>query len=154
MTPNSQRNISSWAYDYASGKVEIKDNRAIAVACYHPGYTLVEKLQTVSTKYRKQQKSGGFPENFMRHNYDIFCLLQDKGIQGFISSPEYIVHKEKRFREADNQIIAQNEAFVLSDLKTRALYEGEYQKSTTLYYREKPSFESILSLIREYSDRL
>jgi len=90
----------------------------------------------------------------MRHNYDIFCLLQDKGIQGFISSPEYIVHKEKRFREADNQIIAQNEAFVLSDLKTRALYEGEYQKSTTLYYREKPSFESILSLIREYSDRL
>lgn len=154
VTPNSERNISSWAYDYASGKVEIKDNRATAVKCYHPGYTLVEKLQAVSTKYRKQQESGGFSENFMRHYYDIFCLLKDKNIQDFISSPEYIAHKEKRFRKADNQIIAQSEAFILSDLSTRALYEDEYQKSTTLYYREKPTFESILSLIQECSDRL
>lgn len=152
--PNVEKNISSWAYDYACEKVEIKDNRAKAVACYHPGYTLVEKLQTVSTKYRKQQEAGGFPENFMRHYYDIFCLLKDKSIQEFISSPDYIAHKEKRFRTGDNLTISQNEAFILSDLKTRALYEGEYQKSTTLYYREKPSFESILSLIREYSDRL
>ncbi len=132
VTPNSERNISSWAYDYASGKVEIKDNRAIAVACYHPGYTLVEKLQTVSTKYRKQQESGGFPENFMRHYYDIFCLLKDTSIQNFISSSEYNDHKEKRFREADNQIITENEAFILSDLKTRALYKNEYEKSKTL----------------------
>ena len=55
VTPNLQKTISSWAYDYASKMVEIKDNRATAVKCYHPGYTLVEKLQTVSTKYRKQQ---------------------------------------------------------------------------------------------------
>lgn len=154
MRPNVEKNISSWAYDYACEKVEIKDNRAKAVACYHPGYTLVEKLQTVSTKYRKQQEAGGFPENFMRHYYDIFCLLKDKSIQEFISSPDYIAHKEKRFRTGDNLTISQNEAFILSDLKTRALYEDEYQKSTTLYYREKPSFESILSLIQEYSDRL
>ena len=30
-----------------SHKVEIIDNRAKAVACYDPGYTLVEKLQTM-----------------------------------------------------------------------------------------------------------
>jgi hypothetical protein len=55
VTPNEPKDISSWAYDYAADKVEIIDNRAKAVACYDPGYTLVEKLQTISTKYRKQQ---------------------------------------------------------------------------------------------------
>jgi len=154
VTPNSERDISSWAYDYASEKVEIKDNRAVAVKCYHPGYTLVEKLQAVSTKYRKQQESGRFPENFMRHYYDIFCLLKDNSTQKFVSTPDYYAHKEKRFRAGDNPIIAQNEAFILSDSKTRALYKNEYEKSTTLYYREKPSFENILSRIQEYSERL
>lgn len=154
VTPSIEKDISSWAHNYALGKVEIKDNRAVAVPCYHPGYTLVEKLQTVSTKYRKQQESGGFPENFMRHYYDIYCLLKDKSIQEFISSPNYIAHKKKRFRTGDNLIIAENEAFLLGDLKTRALYKGEYEKSKTLYYREKPTFESILQLIQEFSDRL
>jgi len=43
ITPNFPRTISSWAYDYAVGKVPITDNRAVDVSCYHPGYTLVEK---------------------------------------------------------------------------------------------------------------
>ena len=47
VTPNEPKDISSWAYDYAADKVEIIDNRAKAVACYDPGYTLVEKLQTM-----------------------------------------------------------------------------------------------------------
>lgn len=154
VTPNFEKSISSWAYDYASKMVEVKDNRAIAVACYHPGYTLVEKLQTVSTKYRKQQESGGFPENFMRHYYDIFCLLKDENVRKFISSSEYNNHKQKRFRTGDNPIISKNEAFILSDQKTMSLYENEYKKSLTLYYREKPSFESILSLIQQHLHRL
>lgn len=95
VTPNSQKTVTSWAYDYASKMVKIKDNRTIAVECYHPGYTLVEKLQTVSTKYRKQQRSDSFPENFLRHYYDIFCLLNDDSIQRFISTPEYSEHKKK-----------------------------------------------------------
>jgi hypothetical protein len=48
-------------------KVEIIDNRAKAVACYDPGYTLVETLQTISTKYRRQQERGDMPVDFMRH---------------------------------------------------------------------------------------
>ena len=35
-----------------NGKITITDNRAKGVACYDPGYTFVEKLQTVSTKFR------------------------------------------------------------------------------------------------------
>ena len=49
VTPNMPRTISSWAYDSAANKIEVIDNRAVDVACYLPGYTFVEKLQTVLT---------------------------------------------------------------------------------------------------------
>jgi hypothetical protein len=61
VTPNAKKNISSWLYDYAASKIEVIDNRANGVACYDPGYTFAEKLQTVSTKLRKQQ---GQPDRF------------------------------------------------------------------------------------------
>ena len=44
VSPNSPRTISSWAYDFATDKVDAVDNRAVDVACYHAGYTFVEKL--------------------------------------------------------------------------------------------------------------
>lgn len=78
VTPNEAVTISSWAYDYAADRVQIADNRAKEVACYHPGYTLVEKLQAISTKYRNQQDTGVFPPNFMRHYYDVYCLLRTR----------------------------------------------------------------------------
>ena len=54
--PNNPCTISSWALDAAlKVKVSIIDNRAVDVACYSPAYTFVEKLQTVSTKFRIQQ---------------------------------------------------------------------------------------------------
>ena len=52
--PNTPKDIRSWAYDYAADKVDIVDSRAKGVACYDPRYTFVEKLQTISTKFRKQ----------------------------------------------------------------------------------------------------
>ena len=74
-TPNKAVDISSWALDKAATSgVKFTDNRALQVKCYHPAYTLVEKLQAVSTKFRQQQESGGFPVNFLRHYYDIYCL--------------------------------------------------------------------------------
>jgi len=83
VAPNQPRDISSWAYDYAASRVEILDKRAKAVACYHSGHTLVEKLQAISTKFRQQQETGAFPPNFMRHYYDVYSLLQDPTVQGF-----------------------------------------------------------------------
>lgn len=76
VAPNTPKDISSWLYDYAAGKVEIIDNRAKSVPCYDPGYTFVEKLQTVSTKFRNQQRDGTDPVEFMRHYHDIYELLQ------------------------------------------------------------------------------
>ncbi len=49
VTPNARLTISSWAYDRTARieNINIVDNRAADIVCYHPGYTFVEKLQTI-----------------------------------------------------------------------------------------------------------
>ncbi len=154
VAPNTPRDISSWAYDFAASRVEIIDNRALAVPCYHPGYTLVEKLQAISTKFRQQQASGAFPPNFMRHYYDIASLLQDPTVQAFVGTPEYLAHKERRFPAADNQLIAENEAFLLSDTDTRDRLQKAYAASAALYYRGQTPFEDLLATIKTWALKL
>jgi Nucleotidyl transferase AbiEii toxin, Type IV TA system len=154
VAPNAPKDISSWMYDYAAEKVDIIDNRATAVPCYDPGYTFVEKLQTVSTKFRNQQADGSDAVAFVRHYYDIYELLQQPEVQEFIGTEPYKQHKQARFRLADNQNIAENEAFILSDAKKRALYANAYDRSSALYYAGKPTFRQILDEIADWADRL
>ena len=154
VAPNTPRDISSWLYDRAASMVEIIDNRAKAVPCNDAGYTLVEKLQTVSTKFRKQQQSGESPVEFMRHYYDIYSLLRRSEVQKFIGTETYRAHQKRRFRQGDNQNIAQNEAFILSNAKTLATYANAYETSGALYYADKPSFEQILAEIKQRIEEL
>lgn len=156
ITPNHPVDISSWALDFAlSRNMPVKDNKAYGVPCYDPGYTLVEKLQTIATKYRRQQENGGFPENFMRHYYDVSRLLLDKSVLEFLGTKEYQAHKERRFPKTDLAIpLAENEAFLLSDPEIRTLYKREYEKRRGLYYRGQPTFEDILKIIQDNLSRL
>lgn len=154
VAPNEPRDISSWAYDFAASRVEILDNRALGVACYHPGHTLVEKLQAISTKFRQQQETGAFPPNFMRHYYDVYSLLKDPTVQVFVGTQNYLDHKAKRFPKADNPIIAENEAFVLSDPETRATLQKAYAASSALYFRGQPAFDDILAKIAKWAPKL
>jgi hypothetical protein len=154
VTPNAAKDVSSWAYDYAVDKVDITDNRAKAVACYDPGYTLVEKLQTISTKFRKQQETGELPSDFMRHYYDVYRLLKQPQVQTFIGTDAYKKHKRNHFPKADNQNIAANEAFLLSDAKTRAAYSKAYAIGSALYFSGRPTFEQVLDAIDASIDRL
>lgn len=154
VAPNQRRDISSWAYDYAAGRVEILDNRALAVPCYHPGYTLVEKLQAISTKFRLQQAGGAFPPNFMRHYYDVAALLGDPSVQAFVGTKEYLDHKARRFPKADNPVIAENPAFTLSDPATRTDLRRAFESSAALYFRGQPAFEDILAQIATWSPKL
>jgi len=154
-TPNMTRTISSWALDKASESgVAFTDNRAIDVPCYHPGYTLVEKLQTVSTKFRQQQQKGDLPPNFLRHYYDISQLLDHPEVTAFIGTPEYHARKVRRFRKDDNLDIAQNEAFLLSDPETRKQYSLAYRNMAPLYFGEQIPFDAILEKIRGRMDKL
>jgi hypothetical protein len=154
VAPNTPKDISSWLYDTTAEIPDIIDNRAKAVPCYDPGHTFVEKLQTVSTKFRKQQADGGDPIEFMRHYYDIHELLKQPEVQAFIGTDAYKAHKQARFRQGDNQNIAENEAFLLSDPKTRELYATAYERSSALYYGGKPSFDEIVAVIKKWADKL
>lgn len=110
-------------------------------------------LQTISTKFRKQQRTGTFPANFLRHYYDVYCLLGDTNIQKFIGTDAYQAHKIKRFR-SENPDITTNEAFLLNDPITSHTYEKAYESTQSLYYRERPVFSDIVHRIKEYARKL
>lgn len=152
--PYEKQNISSLMYDFAHEKAMIIDNRAFEVPCYHPGYTLVEKLQAVSTKYRDYVQSKNKPKNFLRHYYDIYCLLDYSKVQDFIGSDDYHEHKKKRFRKADNINISENEGFILSDMTARKELERLYHATSSLYYKGQPSFDNIIEKIYKHIDQL
>jgi len=155
-TPNQPVDISSWAFDFArEHDMQVIDNRAMNVLCYEPRYTFVEKLQTVATKYRRQQETGDIPKNFMRHYYDLYCLLDNQEVIDFIGTDKYRSHKIDRFPKQDYEIpIAQNEAFLLTDPDTRSLYEKSYQETRSLYYEEQPSFDQLLDRLQSYIEKL
>lgn len=64
--------------------VVVEDNRAVAVPCYAPTHTFVEKLQTISTKCRRLDETQAFPANFLRPYYDVYCLLGLEEVQAFM----------------------------------------------------------------------
>ena len=157
VTPNQNRPISSWALEIAMEAVpgEVIDNTATDIACYHPGYTLVEKLQTIVRKFRKEQESGIENPNYMRQYYDVSCLLQQEEVRAFIGTDAYTKHKAARIRGKDNEIpLADNPAFLLSDSDKRAKFSARYAKTANLYYRGQPSFDKLLTIIHEALPRL
>ena len=157
VTPNRPVTISSWVMNYVKSLdavFEYTDNTALEVLCYFPGYTLVEKIQTIVNKYRKESQ-GGQAVNFMRQYYDLYCLLKSPEVQKFIGTPEYIAHKTARFRGADREIqLPDHPALLLKDEKIRQTFEERYRASAALYYREQPSFDEIIGYIQEYIPKL
>ncbi|KAA2244447.1 nucleotidyl transferase AbiEii/AbiGii toxin family protein [Chitinophaga agrisoli] len=158
VTPNSPIDISSWMYDKATSvKLNIADSRAMRIACYHPGYTFVEKLQTVVTKYRNETQGDrkGPIVNFMRQYYDIFKLLQTDLIQAFIKTDEYQHHKDVWFSKADKEIpLFENPALLLPDEKLMKDFRKRYQGTAKLYYNGQPDFDEMVKYIRTFVDKL
>lgn len=156
VTPNNPLTISSWAYDKAIQQgVDIVDNRAVDISCYHIGYTFVEKLQTIATKFRLEQEDKIERQNLMRLYYDVYCLLQNNTVQAFIGSEEYQKHKAIRFPSKDFDIsIANNEAFLLKNLKTRERFIERYKKTAKLYYKGQPDFNEVLNEIGRWVVKL
>ncbi|MCC6759043.1 MAG: nucleotidyl transferase AbiEii/AbiGii toxin family protein [Candidatus Omnitrophica bacterium] len=156
VAPNKSVDISSWALDFAQQNgLKVKDNKAYQVRCYHPGYTFVEKLQTIATKFRQHEETGKMPANFIRHYYDVACLLGDKTVQDFIGTQEYIEHKKKRFPALDQKMpVPQQQAFLVKDPQTRERFKQEYQKTAALYYQGQPSFDEILGTLSENLNKL
>ena len=155
VTPNQTVSISSWAFDHANEtSVDVINNTAVDVNCYAPEYTFVEKLQTVSTKFRQQQALKTDPTPLLRHYYDIAQLLDLDAVNNFIGTDGYESYKEERFRTGDIRKISENEAFLFSDPETYKLYESAFSKSTNLYYSGQPTFDEIMKKIKSHIERL
>ena len=156
VTPNNKVTISSWAYEKAmESKVDIIDNLAIDVVCYHPGYTFVEKLQTIATKFRNEREDGKERPNLMRQYYDVHSLLQYQSVQEFIGTQEYLQHKAERFPKADFSIpISENQAFLLTEDGLKDKFAARYQKTAALYYNGQPPFDELLSTIEKWIRKL
>lgn len=153
--PNTAVTISSWAFDTAQkAGVNITDNRAVGILCYNPEYTFVEKLQTVSTKYRQFVASGRIPANFLRHYSDIYSLLDIDSVQKFIGTEKYEQRKKQRFRTGDELRIAKNTAFLFKDKEKYQVLEKEYLSTASLYYSGQISFEEIAVKIKRYINKL
>ncbi len=157
VTPNIPRTISSWAYDKASsnlGDVFI-DNRAKDILCYHPGYTFVEKLQTIIRKFRKEQETGIRNKNFLRHYSDVSDLLNNPIVNEFIGTEEYEGHKLKRINGKDSEVsISSNEAFLLNDKELLEELKKRFLETKNLYYKGQPNFEEIINNIKTNLPRL
>jgi len=156
VTPNNPLTISSWAYDKAVQQgVDIIHNRALDIACYHIGYTFVEKLQTIATKFRQEQEDKQERQNLMRQYYDVYSLLQDDAVKAFIGTEEYQKHKEARFPPKDYKIpISENEAFLLKNLDHRERFIERYKKTAKLYYKGQPDFNELLVEIGKWVEKL
>ena len=159
VTPNSPIDISSWIWEHLisiGAQLNYINNTATGVQCYHPGYTLVEKLQTIVRKYRNRNNPGASDDkNFMRQYYDVYCLLGNSDIQAFIGTPEYLAHKAARIKGADNQIpLKDHPALLLSDLEIRESFQKRYQSTSKLYYNGQPEFEHVLARIAVHLPRL
>lgn len=144
-SPNEEKHILSWMLNKSfTVGLDVYDNSATNIKCYVPEYTFVEKLQTISTKFRQQQQKGNMPVNFMRHYYDLFQLLKLERVQNFIGTKEYFNHKTKRFRSSDEFNLTKNEAFIISNPEIRKLYQEAFDKTKNLYYNGQPNFEEFL----------
>lgn len=157
VTPNHPLTITSWAFEKAIATIgiDIIDNRATEIPCYHPGYTFVEKLQTIATKFRQEQTTGVERPNLLRQYYDVYCLLSNEEVQNFIGTPEYHDHKMARFPKADLKVpISQNEAYHLSNPALRARFRNRYLKTASLYYEGQPDFTALLDTINSFLSRL
>ncbi len=159
VTPNNPLTISSWIWNHLVSlnlHNNYIDNTAVGVACYHPGYTLVEKLQTIIRKFRNNSNPNNTDDkNFMRQYYDVYCLLGKPEIINFIGSLEYLSHKAARIKGVDNRIpLNEHPALCLNDLEIRTSFKNRYLSTAKLYYNGQPDFEEILARIKTYLPRL
>jgi hypothetical protein len=153
--PNEEVTISSWAYDRALSMpgIDIIDNRAVNIKCYHPGYTFVEKLQAIATKYRKEKNNPNerVKANFMRQYYDVSCLLDQPRILEFIKTQEYADHKSNHFPKEDLETpLSENEAFLISDPNIRNDFRSRYKLTIPLYYKGQPDFDDLIINIQKH----
>jgi len=159
ITPNTPLDVSSWIWEHLVSmniQTQYINNTAKAVLCYHPGYTLIEKLQTIIRKYRNwNSPEDSNSNNFMRQYYDVYCLLGNEDIIAFTKTPDYEKHKLARIKGTDKTIpIAKHPALLIEDAEIRESFKIRYKSTSKLYYNGQPEFDDVLARIATHLPQL
>jgi len=159
ITPNTPLDVSSWIWEHLVSmniQTQYINNTAQAVLCYHPGYTLIEKLQTIIRKYRNwNSPEDSNSNNFMRQYYDVYCLLGNEDIIAFTKTPDYEKHKLARIKGTDKTIpIAKHPALLIEDAEIRESFKIRYKSTSKLYYNGQPEFDDVLARIATHLPQL
>jgi hypothetical protein len=153
--PNEPRDFTSWALERAlEAKFDVVDNRAMAVKCFNPEYTFVDKLQTICKRfrqYRDRNEERDRPRQFLRHYYDLFKLLELPRVKAFIRTVNYQTYKEKKLRGKDAKEFKSRTAFTLPDEKVAKLFEKEFESMNSLLLSPGPTFKEVMDRIRNHS---
>jgi hypothetical protein len=153
--PNEPRNITSWALERAlQAKIDVMDNRAMAVKCFNPEYTFVDKLQTICKRFRQHRdrnEERDRPRQFLRHYYDLFKLLELERVKTFIGTADYQTYKQKKLRGKDAKEFESRSAFTFPDENLTRLFEKEFESMNSLLLSPGPTFKEVVDRIREHS---
>lgn len=154
-TPNEARDFSSWVLDKAlAAGLDVFDNRAPGVPCFNPEFTFVDKLQTISRRYRQHKSRGeerDRPREFLRHYYDHYMLLGMGRVKAFIGTPDYDKYKAEKLKGLDAEAFASRKPFTLDEDGTFDLFEKEFASMKTLLLSKGPSFTEVAQRLREYA---
>lgn len=155
--PNEPRDFSSWAFDKAlEANLDVIDNRAPGVKCFNPEYTFVDKLQTISRRYRQHKTRGDErdrPRAFLRHYYDLYMLLGMERVNAFIGTPDYDKYKVEKLKGLDAEAFASKKPFTLVEDGAFALFEKEFASMNTLLLSKGPSFKEVAERLKEYAPK-
>lgn len=156
--PNEPRDFTSWALDKAiEAKLAVADNRALAVKCFNPEYTFVDKLQTICRRFRQHRDrndpKADRPREFLRHYFDLYNLLEVERVRRFIGTPDYEVYKKERLRGADVAEFSSKAAFTLPEEKIFRHFEEEFVVMNTLLLSPGPTFRALIERLRENAGR-
>ena len=156
VSPIKKITFKSWAYDAAiDGGLNVYKNCAVDVWCYNPEYTLVEKIDAVTKKYWQYKNQGKDPINYIRHYYDIHCLLNDEAIYKFTLGAQFRdLLRRKVPRSKCITQLATNEALLLPNLSDFKVFEKQYKKRDRMYYHGQPPFIDVLTTIRNWASNL
>jgi len=153
--PFEELTISSWAYDRVQKtKIAVVDNRAVGVRCFVPEYTFVDKLQTVCRRYRQhrdRQSEFDRPRQFVRHYYDLYCLLNMERVKNFIGTPEYTSYLAEKISGLDKAVFVSRKALTFPDQAEFLLYEREFVSLQSLLLSPGPTFVQVVTRLRDIS---
>lgn len=154
--PNEPRDFSSWVLDKAlAAGLKVADNRALAVKCFNPEYTFVDKLQTICRRFRqhcnRRDAQRDRPREFMRHYYDLYKLLGVERVVKFIGTPDYETYKAEKLRGEDARAFESRDPFTLPNAETFALFEKEFEAMNSILLAPGPSFQELSLRIKDYA---